>query len=105
MKNNLIIIAVAALAIVISICVGYSSRDKKETMEAVVTEIYESTMIVCPVEDSDSENAISIGLSDITDGSEPKIGDTYKIEYTGGIMESYPAQVVSTKVELMSKSQ
>ncbi|SCZ76264.1 DUF3221 domain-containing protein [Pseudobutyrivibrio xylanivorans] len=101
MKKKLFILSMVVLVLVVCVCVSVKTEAQTETMEAVVTEIYEGTMIVC----TDSGEPVSIGLSDITDGSEPEIGDTYRIEYVGGIMESYPAQVASNKVELVSKSE
>lgn len=61
-------------------------------------------LLVYPDEDSmeyTSSDKISVGLSQIQDIPELKPGDRIKINYGGGIAESYPAQISAGKIELI----
>ena len=102
--KKFILIGVLVLMSLLSGCSGKSTTSK--SFEATVIEVYEGSMTVRPVEGSEelkSADAISVGFTDITDGSTPEVGDTYEIEYDGEIMESYPAQIANAKAKLISK--
>ena len=69
-----------------------------------VTESTDSYIIVEPNEDEDilkSSNKISISLGEYNDALY-EVGTNVKITYDGTIMESYPAQVKATKIEVKS---
>ena len=69
-----------------------------------VVESHDSYIIVEPNEDEEerkSADKISIGLGEYND-TLYMVGTNVKITYDGTIMESYPAQVKATKIELKS---
>ena len=67
-----------------------------------IIETYDDTMLVKPEEGSKeikSSDKISVNITKINDFFE--IGNKVKITYDGHILESYPAQIYATKVELV----
>jgi len=99
-KKYTILILTLILLIVLCGCAEKKSDLPEETSNvsfmAVVTELNETTMLVKPVEGSNelkSADSFTVPLNYISDNSQPKVGDTYKIEYNGYILEIYPAQL------------
>ena len=70
---------------------------------AQVLEITENYAIVEPIEGENellSSNKFSIGIKKLGDIG-AKVGSTVEITYTGGIMESYPAQIKTVSWRLL----
>ncbi len=68
---------------------------------ATVLEINGNSVLVEPVPGANelsSSDQISFGIKDMDIGA--KVGDVVKVTYTGGIMESYPAQINAVKWEI-----
>ncbi len=74
----------------------YYEEDKVEySFNATILEINGDSVIVEPLADeqeSNSASRISFGISGLPN-IDAKVGDFVKVTYTGGIMESYPAQI------------
>lgn len=131
-KKVIIVILIAVLIIVIGIAIAYKLIEKSVTdredfkytvdnisstpVDTVNNEQSEksffgkvvkseaSYIIVEPNEDEDirkSSDKISINLGEDNDALY-EVGTNVKITYTGTIMESYPAQIKATKIELKS---
>jgi hypothetical protein len=79
------------LALVCAVLLAGCGDMKQHVFRAEVTEVGENYMLVREIGGSDFD-LYSLGLSDISDGSAPLVGDTYEIKYRGGIIESFPAQ-------------
>ena len=80
----------------------YYEEDKVEfAFNATILEINGNSVTVEPHEDElerSSASQISFGISELPN-IDAKVGDFVKVIYTGGIMESYPAQVNAVKWE------
>lgn len=127
-KNKMICILITVLFIVIAVGVAYKlieknvtdrvkfdfKTDDNDTNETVshdehsffgkVIESYESYIIVEPNEDEEerkSSDKFSIELGRDNDAIY-EVGTNIKITYDASIMESYPAQVKATKIEIKS---
>lgn len=74
----------------------YYEEDKVEySFNATVLKVNETSALVEPFADEDeikSSDQISFGISELPN-IDAKVGDFVKVTYTGGIMESYPAQI------------
>ena len=81
----------------------YYEEDKVEhSFVATVLEINGTSVVVQPVADSAvlmSTDKVSFGTSDL-ENIEVEVGSVVKVTYTGGVMESYPAQVCAISWEL-----
>lgn len=81
----------------------YYEEDKVEhSFVATVLEINGTSVVVQPVADSAvlmSTDKVSFGTSDL-EKIEVEVGCVVKVTYTGGVMESYPAQVHAISWEL-----
>ena len=88
-----------------------SGNDEEQIMEfeATVLEIDENSILVEPLEGEDilrSADRVSVGTGDLDpeDVPEMEVGDTVRISYAGGVMESYPAQLGDVqKIELVEE--
>jgi len=72
---------------------------------ATIIGVYGSSILVEPEEGTNerkSSDKISMGISRPTNGINDfyVVGNKVKITYNGMIMESYPAQIIATKIEL-----
>jgi len=81
---------------------------EEEQYEFVATIIgaYDSSILVEPEEGTNerkSSDKISMGITRPTNGTNDfyVVGNKVKITYNGMIMESYPAQIIATKIELV----
>lgn len=66
------------------------------TLQATVTKIENSTMLVKPVEGSwelNSSDVFSVPIKNMDSSKEPQVGDMIEILYGGGIAEIYPAEL------------
>ncbi|MBR3807211.1 MAG: hypothetical protein IKJ15_02415 [Lachnospiraceae bacterium] len=81
----------------------YYEEDKVEhSFVATILEMKGSSVTVEPVADSAvlmSTDKVTFGTSDLEE-IEVEVGSVVKITYTGGVMESYPAQVHAISWEL-----
>lgn len=62
-----------------------------------ILEIRENSVLVEPLEGEDirrSADQITFGISEL-EALSVKVGDTVEVTYTGGVMESYPAQIIA----------
>lgn len=82
----------------------YYEEDKVEhNFVATILEINNSSVIVEHVADSAvfmSTDKVTFGISDL-EKIEAEVGSVVKVTYTGGVMESYPAQVHAISWELL----
>lgn len=82
----------------------YYEEDKVEhNFVATILEINNSSVIVEPVADSAvfmSTDKVTFGISDL-EKIEAEVGSVVKVTYTGGVMESYPAQIHAISWELL----
>lgn len=81
-----------------------STKDEYEFIAEII-EAKEKSIIVKPDANSKeikSSDKISIGITRPTNGTNDfyVVGNKVKITYNGIIMESYPAQIIATKIEL-----
>ena len=81
----------------------YYEEDKVEhNFVATILEINNSSVIVEPVADSAvfmSTDKVTFGIFDL-EKIEAEVGSVVKVTYTGGVMESYPAQIHAISWEL-----
>ena len=90
-----------------------SANDSYQTIEeeqyefiGTIIDVYNNSIIVEPEEGSNerkSSDKISMVIKRPTDSTNDfyVVGNKVKITYNGVIMESYPAQIIATKVELV----
>lgn len=81
-----------------------NNEEESSSFYATVLSCNENTLLVEPKEGEEvrkSADKISIGLGNQNDMIYPE-GSTVKITYSGYIMETYPAQVKASKIELKS---
>ncbi len=77
------------------------STDTLHEFLAVIVEHNGSTVVVEPLEGEEERNScdrISFSIGSL-DNIEPCVGDTVRVHYKGGIMETYPAQINATAWE------
>lgn len=91
---------------------GSTDEEKQKIEEeqyefiATIIEVYDETMLVKPEEETKeikSSDKIIMKINRTTNETKDfyKAGNKVKITYNGNIMESYPAQINATKVELV----
>lgn len=83
----------------------YKKIEEQYEFVATIIGAYERSILVEPEEGSSerkSSDKISIGITRPTNGANDFyiVGNKVKITYNGMIMESYPAQIIATKIEL-----
>ena len=72
------------------------SNEAHQVFRAEILEIHDGHYLVKPVEGSwelNSADRIVVPISNAHPSPEPEIGNVIKIEYSGEILESYPAQI------------
>lgn len=84
----------------------YQEQEEQFEFIATIVGVYDSAILVEPEEGTNerkSSDKISMGITKPTKGINDfyVVGNKVKITYNGVIMESYPAQIVATKVELI----
>ena len=78
------------------------NSDDIHSFVATIIECKEKAMIVCPNENEEEyKSSDKIRIEYVGDFNSCKIGDKVKITYKGMIMESDPAQIETTKIELI----
>ena len=73
------------------------SNEAHQVFQAEILEIHDAYYLVKPVEGSwelSSADRIEVPIRNAHPSPEPEIGDVIEIEYSGEILESYPAQIV-----------
>ena len=79
-----------------------NNSDDIHTFAGTITECEEKTMIVRPNENEEEYKSSDKFIIEYVGGfNSCKIGDKVTITYKGMINESYPAQVGTTKIELI----
>lgn len=81
---------------------AYEEQEVVHKFVATILELDSTTALVQPVEGEDelrSADQIHLGIADLGD-IDAQVGSEVEIYYTGGIMESYPAQIHAVKWEL-----
>lgn len=79
-----------------SIQIGGFSNEAHQVFRAEILEIHDGHYLVKPVEGSwelNSADRIVVPISNAHPSPEPEIGNVIEIEYSGEILESYPAQI------------
>ena len=72
------------------------SNEAHQVFQAEILEIHDGNYLVKPVEGSwelNSADRIVVPISNAHPSPEPEIGNVIEIEYSGEILESYPAQI------------
>ena len=81
---------------------AYEEQEVVHKLVATILELDSTTALVQPVDGEDelrSADQIYLGIADLGDIG-AQVGGEVEIYYTGGIMESYPAQIHAVKWEL-----
>ena len=87
------------------------SNEAHQVFQAEILEIYDGNYLVKPVESSwelSSADRIEVPTKNAHPSPEPEIGDVIEIEYSGEIIETYPARIAdvySIKVAAEKESQ
>lgn len=106
-KKIWILIAIVAVLAILFVLISVRKKEddgtqQKNSFVATVIEINDSSVLVEPVEGEDelrSSDQILFSINNLEDiGAE--IGSVVEISYTGGIAETYPAQINATGWEL-----
>lgn len=74
------------------------SNEAASIFQAEILEIHEGYYLVEPVEGSwerSSADRIEVPIRNAAPSPEPEVGDIIEIEYSGDILESYPAQIAN----------
>lgn len=72
------------------------SNESKAVFRAEILEVYDNYYLVKPVEGSwelSSADRIEVSIRNAHPSPEPEIGDVIEIEYSGEILETYPARI------------
>ena len=93
MKRMTIFVFVLCMGILLS---GCGDTKDQYTFKGTILEINKNSILMEPLEGEDilkSSDRISIGIKDIELPENLLEGDIIEITYSGGVMESYPAQI------------
>ena len=102
-KKIWILIAIVAVLAILFVLISVRKKEddgtqQKNSFVATVIEINDSSVLVEPVEGEDelrSSDQILFSINNLEDiGAD--IGSVVEISYTGGIAETYPAQIQAT---------
>lgn len=109
MKKNAFLIITLALVLLFAGCAnGGGDVDGGETnFDAVILELNGSSVLVEPLEGDAicrSADKVSFSAGDLDD-IDTKVGDAVTVTYTGGVMESYPAQVRAVSWSILNKGE
>lgn len=110
MKKVVSIIIILIILLGIVFFIQYTKSEKQYKFIATIIGVYNNSIMVEPevgAVERNSSDKISINTSTAINTSNElyKVGDKVKITYDGMIMESYPAQIIATKVELIGGEQ
>ena len=104
MKKNIIL---AALFVAAALFAGCSATGSQINFNAVILELNGDSVLVEACVDDDirrSSDKITFSSKDL-DKIDAQAGDTVTVTYTGGIMESYPAQVRAVSWSILQKAE
>ena len=76
--------------------IEFFSNEAQQVFQAEILEIYDGNYLVKPVEGSwelSSADRIEVPIRNAHPSQEPEIGDVIEIEYSGEILETYPARI------------
>lgn len=74
------------------------SNEEHQVFQAKILEIHDGYYLVEPVESSFERNSadkIEVAMKYLDPSLEPQVGDIIEIEYSGDILETYPAQIAN----------
>ena len=77
------------------------SNEAHQVFQAEILEIYDGNYLVKPVEGSwelSSADRIEVPIRNAHPSQEPEIGDVIEIEYSGEILETYPARIADVYI-------
>ena len=80
----------------VAVRISAESTPDRMRFEAEILEIYDGNYLVKPVEGSwelNSADRIEVPIRNAHPSPEPEIGDVIEIEYSGEILETYPARI------------
>ena len=80
----------------VAVRISDESTPDRMSFEAEILEIYDGNYLVKPVEGSwelNSADQIEVPIRNAHPSPEPEIGDVIEIEYSGEILETYPARI------------
>ena len=80
----------------VAVRISDESTPDRMRFEAEILEIYDGNYLVKPVEGSwelNSADRIEVPIRNVHPSPEPEIGDVIEIEYSGEILETYPARI------------
>jgi len=97
----LILLAAAVAAVILIVCLVYHHNQRKQpgaVLTAVICEVYPDggSYLVSPTLGSDelrSSDLITVPIKNVDSPRELKAGDLVIVEYSGDILESYPASL------------
>lgn len=97
-----ILLFVLSISILMTACGANPSEEKdneeENSFKATIIEVHDGTILVEPLKGEDvlkSADRISVSGRGIDFPENLKEGDIVEVIYTGGVMESYPAQINS----------
>ncbi len=90
----------AALCMLLALAACNADTTDSDTEETEEATHYTKQLVVLYIKNDvliargslSNTDIYSLSLTDMTDGSTPKVGDTLEVEYSDGILESFPAQ-------------
>ena len=105
------ILTVLVLGFLVFILTGCNSKkdsqlnnDEEQTFNATIIECDSKSMIVRPDEiEEEYKSSDKIRVEYVNEFKSCNVNDKVKITYKGGINESYPAQIGTTKIEKITE--
>lgn len=104
MKKIFNIAIVALITLALTGCKIEKTEDNKDihSFEGTIIECENASMIVRPKKNEDEYSSSNrFRVEYVNDFNSCKVGDSVKITYDGFINESYPAQIGTTKIEVL----
>lgn len=95
MEKRMIALLLLCSCFILGGCVY--GKEYSSTFKATILEIYGNSYLVEPMNGSRelrSSDQILVFMENADSSVEPEVGDVIKIKYRGGILESYPGQII-----------
>jgi len=96
-KNLLIVLLILALPVLAGCTKAVPADAQEQTMQAVITQIWEDLVVVKPPEEQNEAEGYVVGKEYLPEDYSPTVGDTLEITYRGGIMETDPGQFMEIR--------